>query len=91
MIRKTWSPEQIVAGLEGEQGVCISQERICQYLYADKRSGGDQYRSLRCQKPRRKRYSAYDRRGDISRRVSINELPAIVDARWRAVTGKATP
>ena len=82
-IREAWSPAQIVARLEREQGVRISHEWIYQYLYADKRSGGNLYRCLRCQKPRRKRYSAYDRRGVIPRRVSIDERPAIVDARRR--------
>ena len=61
----------------------ISHEWIDPYLYADKRSGGNLYRCLRCQKPRRKRYGAYDRRGVIPRRVSIDERPAIVDARRR--------
>lgn len=83
LIREAWSPEQIVARLEREQGVRISHEWIDPYLYADKRSGGNLYRCLRCQKPRRKREGAYDRRGVIPRRVSIDERPAIVDARRR--------
>jgi IS30 family transposase len=83
LIREEWSPEQVVGRLEQEQGIGISHEWIYQYLYADKRSGGDLYRSLRCQKVRRKRYGAYDRRGIIPNRVSIEERPAIVDARRR--------
>ena len=83
LIREEWSPEQIVGRLEDEQGVCISHEWIYRYIYADKRSGGDLYRYLRCQKPRRKRYGSYDRRGIIPNQVSIDERPAIVDARQR--------
>ena len=48
-----------------EQGVRISHEWIYQYIYADKHSGGDPRRSLRCQKGRGKRYGSYDRRGII--------------------------
>lgn len=55
LLRQEWSPEQIVGRLEMEQDVRISHEWIYQYIYADKRSGGDLYRSLRCQKKRRKR------------------------------------
>lgn len=66
-----------------EQGVRISHEWIYQYIYADKRAGGNLYRYLRCQKKRRKRYGSYNRRGTIPNQVSIDERPAIVDARGR--------
>ena len=74
LIRNTWSPEQVVGRVEMEQGVAISHEWIYQYIYADKRSGGDLYTYLRCQKVRRKRYGAYDRRGRIPSQVSITPL-----------------
>lgn len=61
-----------------EQGVRISHEYMYQYIYADKRTGGGLHRHLRCQKKRRKRYGAYDRRGVIRNRVSIDERPAVV-------------
>jgi IS30 family transposase len=83
LIRQEWSPEQIVGRLQREQGISISHERVYQYIYADKRSGGDLYRYLRCQKKRRKRYGIYDRRGIIPNQVSIDERPAIVAARSR--------
>jgi IS30 family transposase len=83
LICEEWSPEQIVGRIAMEQGVSISHEWIYQYVYADKRSGGDLYRSLRCQKVRRKRYGLYSRRGCIPNQVSIDERPAIVDARRR--------
>ena len=83
LIREEWSPEQIVGRVAMEQGVSISHEWIYQYIYADQRSGGDLYCFLRCQKVRRKRYGSYDRRGCIPNQVSIDDRPAIVDAKRR--------
>ena len=83
LIRDEWSPEQIVGRVEMEQGVSISHEWIYQHVYTDKRSGGNLYRFLRCQKVRRKRYGLYSRRGTIPNQVSIDERPAIVDAKRR--------
>jgi IS30 family transposase len=83
LIREEWSPEQVVGRIAMEQGVSISHEWIYQYIYADKHSGGDLYRYLRCQKVRRKRYGIYSRRGTIPNQVSIDERPAIVDAKRR--------
>ena len=83
LIREEWSPEQVVGRIAMEQGVSISHEWIYQYIYADKHSGGDLYRYLRCQKVRRKRYGIYSRRGTIPNQISIDERPAIVDAKRR--------
>lgn len=83
LIRLEWSPEQIAGRLEREQGDTISHEWIYQYIYADKCAGGVLYRFLRCQKVRRKRYGAYSRRGMIPNQVSIDDRPAIVDAKRR--------
>lgn len=83
LIREEWSPEQIAGRLSREQGESISHEWIYQYIYADKRSGGDLHRFLRCRKVRRKRYGSYDRRGVIPNRRSIDERPAIVDSKRR--------
>ena len=83
LIRDEWSPEQIVGRVAIEQGVSISHEWIYQHVYTDKRSGGNLYRFLRCQKVRRKRYGLYSRRGTIPNQISIDERPAIVDAKGR--------
>lgn len=83
LLREAWSPAQIAGRLWREQKVSISHEWIYQYVYADKRSGGDLYRYLRCQKVRRKRYGSYDRRGRIPNQVSIDERPAIVASKRR--------
>jgi len=83
LIREEWSPEQIVGRVAMEQGVSISHEWIYQYIYADKHSGGNLYRYLRCKKVRRKRYGIYSRRGTIPNQVSIDDRPAIVDSKRR--------
>jgi transposase, IS30 family len=83
LLRQDWSPEQISGRLKKEQKVCISHEWIYQHVLVDKRAGGDLYKHLRCQKKRRKRYGAYDRRGQLPNCRSIEERPAVVNARKR--------
>jgi transposase, IS30 family len=83
LLKQDWSPEQISGRLKKEQGIGISHEWIYQYILADKHAGGDLYKHLRCQKKRRKRYGKYDRRGKLPNCRSIEERPAIVNARKR--------
>lgn len=83
LIREDWSPEQVSAWLAENAGVSVSHEWIYQYVYADKRAGGDLFSHLRCQKARRKRCGSNDRRGQIKGRVSIDDRPAVVDERSR--------
>jgi IS30 family transposase len=81
-----WSPEQIASQLT------ISHETIYYKIYAEKAQGGHLWRSLRCQKKRRKRYaSGHDRRGQISDRRSISERSDLIERRshishWEADT-----
>lgn len=82
-LRLDWSPEQVSGWLQRHHEVRISHEWIYQHILADKQSGGDLYRHLRCQKKRRKRYGSYDRRGRIPNRTSIENRPAIVEERTR--------
>lgn len=83
LLREDWSPEQISRWLGQEEGIVISHEWIYLYVYQNKRDGGDLYKHLRCQKPRRKRYGSNDRRGQIKGRVSIDERPEVVEMRTR--------
>ncbi len=83
LIREEWSPEQISARMKREKSLRISHEWIYQYIYRDKRKGGDLYTHLRIQKKRRKRYGSYDYRGRIPNRVSIEKRPEIVNKRER--------
>lgn len=82
-LRQDWSPEQITLWMETYRADRVSHEWIYQYIYADKRAGGDLHSHLRCQKKRRKRYGAAERRGQITQRVSIEQRPKIVAARTR--------
>ena len=83
LLQMDWSPQQISGRLRAEESIHISHEHIYQYVYANKRSGGELCRHLRCQKKRRKRYGAYDRRGRIANRVSIDARPGVVNERSR--------
>ena len=83
LMREDWSPEQISLWLAREKQIFVSHEWIYQYVLQDKRTGGDLHTHLRCQKPRRKRYGTYDRRGKIPNRKSIEERPAVVECRSR--------
>ena len=84
LIRLDMSPEQAARRLALEDVLRISHESIYLHIYADKRRGGDLWRHLRCQKPRRKRYaSGQERRGAIRNRTCIAERPVIVDQKSR--------
>ena len=83
LLRGDWSPEQISLWLAKEKHLTISHEWIYQHILQDKVQGGSLYRHLRCQKVRKKRYGAYDRRGQLANRVSIDQRPAIVERRTR--------
>jgi len=78
-----WSPEQISGWLKRHDQQTVSHERIYQYVYADKRIGGELYKHLRCQKKRRKRYGSYDFRGRIPARRGIENRSEDVDMRER--------
>lgn len=82
-LAEQWSPEQISGVLAKERRPSISHETIYQRVYADKRTGGDLWRNLRCQKQRKKRYGSLNRRGIIPNRRSIETRPAIVETRSR--------
>jgi len=79
-----FSPEQVCGFLARTHNLRISHETVYQYVLADKARGGNLYRHLRhAHKKRKKRYGSYDHSGQIKGRVSIDERPAIVDARKR--------
>jgi len=83
LLGQQWSPAQISGRLKLERHEGVSHERIYQYIYADKRAGGELHLNLRSQKQRRKRYGSYDRRGQLPARRPIDERPAIVDRKER--------
>jgi len=83
LIKLDWSPEQISLYLNEEQLRQVSHEWIYQYIYQDKRMGGELWKHLRRQKKRRKRYGSYEKRGQIPERVWIDARPAKVAERKR--------
>lgn len=84
LLRQELSPQQAVDYLKRHKTLDLHHETVYQWIYADKRSGGDLYRHLRiAAKPYRKRYGHYDRRGKIVGRRDIDERPRVVDRRTR--------
>jgi len=79
-----FSPEQIVGDCERKGVPMVSHERIYQYVWADKRTGGELYKNLRSQgKSYRKRGAGKDKRGQIKNRTDIAKRPSIVDEKKR--------
>jgi transposase, IS30 family len=83
-ILKDYSPEQIVGTSKKEGLKCVSHERIYQYLWHDKKQGGELYKHLRTQGKRyRKRGAAKDKRGQIVGRIGIEQRPEVVNDKQR--------
>jgi len=79
-----YSPEQIAGRCRLEGVGCVSHERIYQYVWNDKKKGGDLHTHLRRKgRKYRKRGAAKDGRGVIRDRVSIDERPEVVESRSR--------
>jgi transposase, IS30 family len=79
-----WSPEQITNYCITNGIKMVSHERIYQFIYQDKKEGGELYKGLRiASKPYRKRYGSYDRRGKIPDRVSIDQRPEVINQKQR--------
>ncbi|MCP5079237.1 MAG: IS30 family transposase [Psychromonas sp.] len=83
LLRKKWSPEQIVGYFQFKLvAKCMSHETIYQYIWRDKAQGGNLWTHLRqSPKQRRKRYKGYDSRGRLSDKRNISERPASVETR----------
>ena len=80
--RQEYSPEQIV-GIANEQELnCVSQVLIYQYIWKDKKQGGDLHLWLRSHgKVYRKRVASKDKRGQIVGRIDIDQRPKSVKER----------
>ncbi len=84
MHREDYSPEQVVGRCRLEGLECVSVETIYQYVWGDKRRGGDLHTHLRRKgRKYRKRGAKKDSRGVIRDRVSIDERPKVVDDKSR--------
>jgi IS30 family transposase len=84
LIRKGFSPEQIVGRRNLEGQPVMSHETIYRWIWRDKRCGGTLWRHLRgARKQRRKRYGRYDSRGRLAGKKSIEQRPPVVANRRR--------
>lgn len=84
LIRQDLSPQQVVGYIKRAKDISLHHETVYQLIYEDKRQGGNLCEHLRiANKPYRKRYGSYDRRGKIPNRRDIEERPAIVGERSR--------
>ena len=83
-LQQQWSPEQI-SGYLKKTDVFVSHERIYQWVWQNKRNGGELYKQLRHGGKRRnkKRGAKQAGRGCIPYRVDISDRPAIVDTKSR--------
>jgi transposase, IS30 family len=83
-LRQEYSPEQIVGVSKLENIECVSVERIYEYVWEDKKSGGTLHTHLRNKgRKYRKRGASKDKRGIITDRVDIDQRPKIVEERSR--------
>ena len=84
LIKKDFSPEQIV-GRSKKYGLnCVSHETIYKHVWKDKKAGGKLYLHFRNQgKTYRKRGALKDKRGQIPGRVGIEDRPIEVEQKQR--------
>ncbi len=79
-----YSPEQIVGRAVLEHRGMVSHERIYQYIWQDKKQGGELHEHLRTRGKRyRKRGALKDKRGLIPNRKHIPNRPPVVEEKTR--------
>jgi IS30 family transposase len=84
LVRRKFSPEQIVGIWHRTGGLRISHETIYRQIRWDKQAGGDLWRHTRIlSKFGRKRYRSHDSRGVLPGKRPIGERPAAVERRRR--------
>jgi len=83
-LKEDYSPEQIVGKAKKLAVICVSVERIYQFIWLDKKQGGNLYKHLRTLGKRyKKRGNTNNRRGQIPDRVPIEKRPSIVEKKER--------
>jgi IS30 family transposase len=84
LVRREFSPEQIVGVWRRTGGLRISHETIYRQIRWDKQAGGDLWRHTRIlSKFGRKRYRSHDSRGVLPGKRPIGDRPAEVELRRR--------
>jgi len=83
-LTQDYSPEQIEGRAILKNITCVSHERIYQFVWSDKKEGGQLYKHLRNKGKRyRKRGHSKDSRGLLVGRVDIDQRPVIVEKKDR--------
>lgn len=83
-LEKDYSPEQIKGDAINNKRPCVSIERIYQFIWQDKKEGGELYRHLRTRGKRyQKRGDKKAGRGLIPNRTCISQRPEAVDRKSR--------
>lgn len=84
LLKQDYSPEQIVGYCKKNNLPCVSEERIYQHIWEDKKRKGKLHEHLRRQgRKYRRRGSSKDSRGIIEGRIGIDKRPKIVEERQR--------
>lgn len=84
LLKQQYSPEQISGRLKREGKLLISHETIYQYIWKDKKLGGELYKHLRgSSKIRRKRYNSKDSRGRLAGKKMIDTRPVEIEKRLK--------
>ena len=84
LIERQYSPEQLSGACKLKSIPMVSHERLYQWIWADKKKGGNLYTHLRrTGRKYRKRKSATHNRGWIKDRVDISQRPKIVEKKVR--------
>lgn len=83
-LEEKYSPEQIRGEAKLEDKNYVSHECMYQYIWRDKKAGGQLYKHLRYKSKRyRKRGAAKDKRGMIKNKTPLSERPKEVEKRER--------
>jgi transposase, IS30 family len=82
LLKRKWSPEQIVDEILKRGIFTISHETIYKFILKDKKHGGLLYKHLRIMpKVRRKRYNTHDSRGILLGKRHISSRPKYIEKR----------
>jgi IS30 family transposase len=84
LLKEDFSPEQIVGHCKIKNLKCVSAERIYQFIWDDKKKGGQHYKHLRSKGKRyAKRGALKGSRGIIKDREGIENRPLVVEEKQR--------
>ena len=80
-----WSPQQVCGWLQRNLNLHVSHQRLYDYIWEDRKRGGNLHTHLRCARKSKRPHGSSDGRGQIPNRVSIEQRPAQVQ--WKVRVG----